>query len=242
MRKHYDFAVSLKDQYKAIKDLPEGSVAYSLSYIPWILKVTGDIYKKHHKYYNFNELLSVAFTAAVEAEKKYNPESTNFTTYARYHVEPALNEYVSNMSKTQLDTQKRIQGFIDGYFKQHKEFPCESIILKELNIKEETFRNLIQSIDVVYIDEDNETIISQEVSAEQDVILEDYYKAIDYIDVDHNGILRMKIIDDLPFLIICKRLGCTKEKAQKLYDLAIEELREELSSRGFSKEDLQCTM
>lgn len=239
MGRHYDFAVSLKAQYKEIKDLPEGTVAYSLQYIPWILQITADVYNKHHKYYDFNELLSVAFAASVEAEEKYNPETNNFTTYARYHIIPALNEYVSNMSKTQLDLQKRILSFIAKYFNDNKVHPCESVILKELNIKEETFRNLVQSVELTYIDDDTETVICSEMTAEQSIFLDEYYKALDYIDVDYDGILRLKIIEDLPFQIICKRLSLTKEKAQQLYDKALLDLREELQLRGISKEDLE---
>lgn len=239
MRKFYDFAVALKDKYKEVKDLPEGTVPYSLTYIPWILKTTADVYNKHHKYYDFNELLSVAFTAAVEAEKKYNPSINSFTTYARFHVIPALDDYVSNMTKTQLELQKKILSFISNYFNEHKMHPCENIILKELNLKEETYRNLLQVIDISYIDEDTEAVLCSELSAEQSIYLDDYFKALDFIDVDYNGILRLKIIDDLPFQIICKRLGLTKEKVQKLYDNALNDLRDELSKRGISKEDLE---
>lgn len=237
-RRYYDFAVELKAQYKEIKDKPEGSVPYSLSYIPWILKVTSEVYRKHHKRYDFNELLSVAFLAAVEAEQKYKAGENNFTTYAKYHVEPALNEYVSNMSKTQLALQKRIFNFILGYFKEHSMYPSEGIIRKELKISEETFRHLSLSVSVEQIDDENDNIISNDITAEQSMLVDEYFKAIDYIDVDNQGILRLKIIEDLPFQIICKRLSLTKEKVQKLYDSAIAELRVELEKRGLTKEDL----
>lgn len=237
-RRFYDFAIELKSQYKAIKDEPEGSIPYSLSYIPWILKVTSEVYRKHHRRYDFNELLSVAFLASVEAEQKYKAGENNFTTYAQYHVEPALNEYVSNMSKTQLALQKRINNFIQGYFNEHKMYPAENIILKELKISAESFRQLIINVEVQRIDDETDNILSTDTTAEQHVIIEEYLKAIEYIDVDNDGILKLKIIDDQPFQIICKRLQCTKEKAQKLYDKAIEELKVELEARGLSKEDL----
>lgn len=239
-RRHYDFAVALKNQYKEIQDKPEGSVPYSLAYIPWVLKTTSEVYKKHHKRYDFNELLSVAFMAAVEAEQKYKPQENKFTTYAQYHVEPALNAYVSTMTKTQLALQKRIHNFMQGYFTEHNLYPSEKIILKELKITEETFRQLVMNIDINQIDDSNESdpILGDETTAEQSLLLEEYIKALDYIDVDYDGILRMKVLDDLPFQIICKRLGKTKEKAQRMYDRALEELREELAKRGLSKEDL----
>jgi len=238
--RHYDFAVSLKEQYKAIKGLPENEVAYSLQYIPWILKTTADTYKKHHKRYDFNELLSVAFTAAVEAEKKYDASTSNkFTTYAQYHVEPALNEYVSNMSKTQLDLQKRIQGFISSYFEANKVYPAENIILSELNISEETFRNLINNgVDLIYLDDEEDSIVCNDATAEQSLQLDEYIKIIEYIDVDNQGVLKMYLVDEHSFTIIGKLLGITKEKAQRLFDKALLELREEFKRRGITKEDL----
>lgn len=238
-RRHYDFAVALKQQYKSIKDKPEGSVPYSLSYIPWVLKITSEVYRKHHRHYDFNELLSVAFTAAVEAEKKYKAGENNFTTYAQFHVEPALNAYVSNMTKNQLYLQKKINNFIQGYFNEHKMYPCESIILKELKVSSETFRQLIINVELQQIDDTNDNIISLETNAEQNLLIDAYMKAIEFIDVDYNGILKNKIIDDLSFQIIGKTLKITKEKAQRLYDLALEDLREELTKRGLSKEDLE---
>jgi len=236
---HYDFAVSLKEQYKAIKGLPETEVAYSLQYIPWILKTTADTYKKHHKRYDFNELLSVAFTAAVEAEKKYDVTTNNkFTTYAQYHVEPALNEYVSNMSKTQLDLQKKIQNFINTYYETNKMYPAENIILKELKISEETFRNLVNTgVDLIYIEDNDDTLICNDTSAEQELVIEQYLKILEYIDVDNQGVLKMHLIDDLPFSIIAKLLNLTKEKAQRLFDKALVELRQEFNTRGIHKED-----
>ena len=239
-RTFYDFAVALKQKHQEIKDMPEGAVSYSLQYIPWLLMVTAETYNKHHKYYDFNELLSVAFAAAVEAETKYEPERNKFSTYAKYHVEPALNDFVSNMTKNQLDLQKRVQNFIDGYFKINDAYPSEEIILSTLKITQESFRALTQAVDLVYIDDEDEdvSIQSLELTPEQSALFEDYYKALDYIDVDNNGILRLKIIEDLSFNIIAKKLNITKVKAQQLYDKAVDELREELKLRGFSKEDL----
>lgn len=233
----YDFAVYLKREYNKIKDKPAGEVPYSLAYIPWILSTTADVYRKHHKHYDFNELLSVAFTAAVEAEKNFDPtRETMFTTYAKYHVEPALNDYVSNMSKNQLTLLKKVQAFVEQYNKTNGYYPCEDIILKELKISKESFRLLDNNTEQVGI-EDEEVIIGHDLSPEQILLLTDYFNAMEFIDIDYKGILKMRIIEELPFTLIGKKLKVSKEKAQSLYDEAIIELQKELEHRGMTKED-----
>lgn len=238
-RSYYDFAVSLKKKYNEIKDLPEGSVSPSLYYIPWILMTTSEVYRRHYKKYDFNELLSVAFAASLEAEVNYNPEKNKFSTYARYHIIPALNEYVSNMSKTQLELQKRVLSFIDNYFIENNQYPTEDIIIDSLKISQETFRNLTQVVDIAYLDDtDAVNVNCPDATPEEALLLEEYFKALEYIDVDNQGILKMKIIDDLSFNLIQAKLNCSKDRVQKKYDKAVVELREELQRRGISKEDL----
>lgn len=238
--KHYDFCVALKEQHKAIQDKPLGSVPFSLSYIPWILNKVSQTYVKHHKMYEFNELLSVAFSASLEAEKTYNPDVARFTSYARLPIEGALNTYVRGSSKSQITLQKKVQTFIEDYYNTNKMYPSESIIIQGLNITKDVFDDLVYSgFELTYI-EDEDTVLHDGIAVDKLLEFEDCIKALDYIDVDYKGILRMKLIDDYHFSTISKILGMTKSTTQRFYDTALNELREEITRRGFTKEDLEC--
>lgn len=229
----YDFAVELKKQHKESKDCRVEDVGYSLKYIPYILQETALIYNKHHKRYDFNELLSVAFTASIEAESKYNPDVAAFTTYARWFIIGALNTYVSSMSKTQLKLQSKVQNYIAEYYKIHNLYPSRIVILQDLKISEESFRNLVNTTsELQYMDDEEDELISAEQGPEDTIMCDDVLKAIDYIDVDYGGIIRMHLIDEVPFILIAKRLKTTKSSIQSTYVKGLAELRTELIHRG----------
>lgn len=229
----YDFAVELKKQHKDAKDKTAAEVGYSIKYVPYILQQTALVYNKHHKMYNFNELLSVAFTASLEAEVRYTAEQYAFTTYARYYIEGALNAYVSNLSQTQLKLQNRIQEYIEIYFSKNKIFPARKLILQDLKISEESFRNLINSSsEISYIDDEESELVSNDAGPEDALALTDLHNAIDFIDVDYMGIIRMHLIDDLPFALIGKKLKITKAKVQSIYVKSLPVLCAEILARG----------
>jgi len=54
--------------------------SYVEQYDLWIKKVTRRMWLKFRKYYQFEDLLSVAYIAAVEAEKTYDAAKAKFST------------------------------------------------------------------------------------------------------------------------------------------------------------------
>lgn len=236
-RRRYDFAVTLKKEYNSYTEEERSKQPYSIQYIPWILNRTSAVYRKHHKVYDFGELLSVAFTAAVKAEQTYDPTRAKFTSFARHYVDGELRDYVSNMTKSQLSTLRDIKRFSEEYFKENKAYPSKAEVLKELKISEETFRGLVNSNELCLMIDDDDEYYDLD-STENELELNSYYKIIDEVDLDYKGVLRMRLIDELTIGMIQRRLKMQKVKVEKLYKDSINALRTELESRGVHPEDL----
>lgn len=236
-RSFYDFALALKRRHKEIKDKPVEEVGYTLKYIPWVLQQTAEIYNKHHKKYDFNELLSVAFTACAKCERNFKADKGAFTGYAEKYLEGALNAYVSNLTRTQLTLLKRIQDFTEKYFKEHNSYPIEGVIIKSLKISEEAFRDLIQeNHKIVHIDEqeDPDAMVYEESDVEESLRMEEYLSIIAFIDVDYNGILKLHLLDGFAISHISKALGLKSREAQALLDKALYDLQQEFIKRGIN--------
>jgi len=118
----------------------------TLKHKGWIQKVTRKIWSKMGKAHSFEDLLSIAYIAALEAEKVYNPDKAKFSTYIKPRIEGALTRSISNISNHQHKLLIKMYAFIDRYVEKHERVPAQHIILKHLDINEKQFLNLIDTI------------------------------------------------------------------------------------------------
>lgn len=119
--------------------------SYVEQYDPWIKKVTRRMWLKFHKYYQFEDLLGVAYVAAVEAEKTYDKAKAKFSTYVRPRIEGAIIRSVSNITDSEHKKLLEIYQFINEYIEKHNKVPAQHIILKSVGITERQFLSLISA-------------------------------------------------------------------------------------------------
>lgn len=234
----YDFTKELKKKYEQIKDLPPSEVGYTLSYTPWVLAKTREMYIRFNKRYEFNDLLSVIIIACQEAELKFDASKQSmFTSYAAKFVEGAVISYTSNLSTTQVKLLKRIQEFTEHYFIKHNSYPAKHIILETLKVSEQRFENLLaQNAQLQYIENEDDF---QEVSdIDSQIIVDEILSVIRYIDVDYNGMLESIYIDEQEERVVAAKLGLTTQVFNTRLAEAVEVLKEELKARGLSIEEV----
>ena len=114
-------------------------------YTPWIKKITNRMWHKFNKFHAYDDLLSVAYIASLEAEAMYDPEKAKFSAYIKPRIEGAIIRSVSNISSTQHSTLLAMQKFIDDFLEKHSKIPAQHIILKHLDITEKQFLAIIDS-------------------------------------------------------------------------------------------------
>lgn len=130
-------------------------------YDGWIKKIARRMFNKFRGFYTYDELLSVAYLASVEAERTYDAKRAKFSAYIKPRIEGAIIRSVSNVSNTQHTTLQEIYKFIDSYLDKHNRIPAQHIILQHVGITEARFLALLDAtIQITQISTDD--IIDQE--------------------------------------------------------------------------------
>ena len=116
---------------------------YTEKYMPWIQKVTRYMWHKYNKFYEYEDLLGIAYIASVESEKAYDPSKAKFSAFVKPRVEGAIVRATANITSAQHKTLLQIYAFIDKYLNDTGRVPAQHIILSEVGIKENKFLELI---------------------------------------------------------------------------------------------------
>ncbi len=114
-------------------------------YDGWIKKITRRMFDKFRGFYPYEDLLGVAYVAAVEAERTYDPERAKFSAYIKPRIEGAIVRSASNISNSQHSTLQEIYKFIDDYMIKHGRIPAQHIILQHVGISEDKFIALLDA-------------------------------------------------------------------------------------------------
>ena len=128
-----------------MQDLTKTTISLTEQYDGWIKKIVRRMFNKFKGYYPYEDLLSTAYLASVEAEQSYNPERAKFSAYIKPRIEGAILRSVSNITNTQHTTLQQIYRFIDDYIDKHGRVPAQHIILKHVGITEAKFMALLDA-------------------------------------------------------------------------------------------------
>lgn len=149
-------------------------------YDGWIKKITRRMFNKFRGFYPYEDLLGVAYVAAVEAERTYDPERAKFSAYIKPRIEGAIIRSASNISNNQHNTLQEIYKFIDDYMIAHGRIPAQHIILQHVGISEEKFLALLDAtLQVVEVPIDD---ITEQESDDMDLdTLAEYQRVMEII-------------------------------------------------------------
>ena len=230
---------SLKNTNNTLEEKSFGSL--TIKYLPFIFGVVKQRHLKHYPKYSYEELLEVALIASLTAEKRFKPElKWDFSTYARRDIEGALVQYVSSLSKIQLELYNKVLRFISEYSSKTGKHPSKESILKGLKISEEKYNHLLQDLEPPYIVQytqitedgtevelgiDNET-------PEDSIIVRDILKIISTLDADIKELIELSVIQELSLDAIASYLGIQKSEAQARVDSAKADLKDILELHG----------
>ena len=140
------------------------------------------MWNKFGKYHSYQDLLSMAVVASLEAEKSYNPMMAKFSAYVKPRIEGAIIRGVSNVSTGQHKVLTQMYAFIDKYVATHDRIPAQHIILKHLEISEATFLEILDStlkITEVSTDDVAEDVLIDTVDLD---VLAEYHKVSQVIE------------------------------------------------------------
>ena len=152
-------------------------ISFTEQYDGWIKKITRKVWNKHKRYHQFSDLLSVAYVAAVEAERAYDESKAKFSTFVKPRIEGALTRYVSTLTSSQYQDLKKIYKFVDEYIAKHGRVPAQHIILSNIKLSEKKFISLLDASDnarelnLDEIEEEVDTTIDLDTIAEYDKIM-----------------------------------------------------------------------
>jgi len=187
---------------------PQGTL--TLQYQGWIQKITRGIWNKMGLAYPYEDLLSMAYIAALEAEKVFDPTKAKFSTYVKPRIEGALTRAVSNISYTQHKILIRMYAFITTYSEEYGRVPAQHIILKHLEISERQFLNLIDTVNEQIVELDTVTEIESSNGMDMDTLAE--YEKVN------------KLIHKLPkkeFELVQQYLGDPTMKDEKIRHILV---------------------
>ena len=114
-------------------------------YDGWIKKVTRGMFNKFKGFYQYEELLGIAYLASVEAESTYDPKRAKFSAYIKPRIQGAIIRSVSNITNIQHNTLQEVYKFIDDYLEKHNRIPAQHIILAAVGITEQKFIELLDA-------------------------------------------------------------------------------------------------
>lgn len=168
-------------------------MTYTEQYAPYIRKIVGAMYKKRSGYYEFNELLSIAMLASIEAERRYNPELATFSTYIKRRVEGALTSFITNLDSGSLKTLKDILKFIKHYQAEHGLTPSLNIISDGVKAPVEKLIRILANanINIVSYDATSTDLFDDDNTLELEVA-----ELLDALPPEHSAVLRNFMYDE----------------------------------------------
>jgi len=147
-------------------------------YDGWIKKITRRMFNKFGGYYQYNDLLSVAYLASVEAERTYDETRAKFSAYIKPRIEGAIIRSVSNITNSQDTMLQSVYKFIDDYYEKHKKLPAQHVILGEVGVSEKQFMkaldatNKITEVDFDSLEEHESNDVDLDTLAEYSSIMD----------------------------------------------------------------------
>lgn len=239
---NYCFVTELKKAHTA-----EGEKSWTIQYVPFIINLVRKRYVKHCGYHSFEDLLVVALEASVKAEQKYDNTKSDFSTFVRYYIDGAINEYVIPVSKNQIKVHNKITKFINESLKETGVHPSLPTILKGVGITKLRYDNLMKDLEPVSkigIKEESDTestgtvLIDTSESTEGSMIIHDVLSIIEGMCEDDKYLLKEVLLKEVPIQVVANKLNVTKSKAQSLYDHARDRLKDVLELHDITLDSL----
>jgi DNA-directed RNA polymerase specialized sigma subunit len=135
------------------------------------------MWNKFKRFHQYDELLSIAYLASVEAERTYDASKAKFSAYVTPRIEGSITRAVSNLTSSQHKDLKGIYAFIDNYIETHNRIPAQHIILKHLKMSETKFIHLLDTagsnryIPIEDVTEEQDNSIDLDTLAEVDQVM-----------------------------------------------------------------------
>lgn len=224
-------------KYSFIEELKKASTSndsYTLKYMPFIMNRVRKKHIKHQGYHSYEDLLLVAISESVKAEKRYNPSKSDFSTFVRYYIDGALNEYVTPISKGQMKLYNKISKFIQEYTAKHKEQPSLETILEGTGITKLRYNNLMKDLEptqlVNTIDEYSEdsvgVVLTSPDTVDSDLAVQDILNIIDGMEEADKNLLTEVLLKEVPITVMATKMKVSRAVAQSMFDQSRERLKD----------------
>ena len=187
-------------------------------YEPWIKKIVRRMWNKFQRYYEYEELLGIAYIASIEAEKTYDPEKGKFSAHVKPRIEGAIIRSTSNITNKEHKRLLEVYAFIDRYTEKYGNVPGYSIILRELKMNEKEFFGLLDAttkIKKIPLDKVPEDSVSYELDLDTQLEYTKVQLIIDQLSEKHKRAV-YKFLDNP---------NCSEESIKQTLDVIRDKLQ-----------------
>ena len=167
---------------------------YTVQYEPFITNFVRNLYYKFGQRFDYDDMLSVATIASLEAEDRYDPDVGSFSSFVRKPIEGAVIRSISTTSSKQQSLLIKVFSYIDKYAYEHEEIPDIVMVLAELKIKPEDYERALSASDTIHV-VPMEDAYTQESDNHE---FEDLYDGIDRLPEKYRIVVE-RFMDDKPY-------------------------------------------
>jgi len=137
--------------------------SYTLQYKPFIEGLTRKLHRRFAERYDYEDMLSEAMIASLIAEKKYDPERSEFSGFVKKYVEGAVIRSVTTTSSRKQNLLVKVYKWLDDYAEEHGAIASIEMALTILHIKQRDYDNALGASEHIYrVPLDDVTPIAEE--------------------------------------------------------------------------------
>ena len=125
-------------------------MSYTLQYRPFIENLTRRIHERFGQRYSYEDMLSEALLASVAAEKRYDPERSDYSSFIRRTLEGAIIRSVTSTTSKQQSLLLKVYRWVDEYAGTHDAIPSIGMALEALDITKASYEKALEASDHLY--------------------------------------------------------------------------------------------
>ena len=228
-----------KTYYEAHKN--DADVQLTIKYLPYILRFVSDLVKKSNGTYQYEDALTVALTASVQAEKAYDSTKGCFSTYIRERISGAITDAFRTVPKRSKVLHNQISKYIINYVNTHGYYPTESILKHDLDISDIRYKNYCNTdLAPRFVDIDNTDCLSP--ASDSGIFMDSVKKLILTLPVKASSVLIPHLIDGVEIKDVAYLLGISVKDVKAVLNLYLPNLRQlmidnDLTEDGYNRDN-----
>jgi len=163
--------------------------------MPFIQGYVRKLYHRFAKRYAYDDMLQEAFIAALLAEKRYDPEKGDFSSFIKKPIDGAVIRSVTTTTSKQQTLLLRVYKYVEEYSAEHSEIPSIEMALQHLKIDWIDYERAFHSAEHLYRVPIDEIVLE---SSDDPSEIEDLHDGIERLPKKYRRIM-LNYLADKPY-------------------------------------------